>query len=120
MVARQTTSRSMKSLSGAGVLTLGLLLLFVNLDGVAAQISDAVGAAPETVGILPALGLAGLHALQAFTFDHAGFSSSVLHLLVSFWPLVLIFVGAVVLRRAQGRRSAAFGVPAGSSTAGDQ
>ena len=111
MTAWRTSSRSLKAISGAGVFALGLHLLFVNLDGVAAQISYAVGAPAENVGILPALGLAGLHAVQAYTFDHAGFLSSLLQILVSFWPLVLIFGGAVVLRRALARRSAAFGVP---------
>jgi hypothetical protein len=98
MAARQTTSRSMKSISGAGVLALGLFLLFVNLDGVAAQMGYALEAPATGLGILPALGLAGMHALQAYTFDHAGFLSSLLQILVSFWPLLLIVAGAILLR----------------------
>ena len=98
MTPRQTSSRTLKSIAGAGIFALGLLLLFVNLDGVAAQISYAVGAPAEAPQILPVLGLLGLHALQAYTFDHAGFFPTLLRILVSFWPLLPIFIGAVLLR----------------------
>jgi hypothetical protein len=115
MAARHTTTRSMKSVSGAAALAIGFLLLFVNLDGIAAQINDAVGTPGETVGILPAIGLAGLHALQAFTFDHAGFLSSLLQILVSFWPLILVLLGVALLRNAFGEhvaKSAVVSTPA--------
>jgi len=98
MTPRQTSSRTLKSIAGAGIFALGLLLLFVNLDGVAAQISYAVGAPAEAPQILPVLGLLGLHALQAYTFDHAGFFPTLLRILVSCWPLLPIFIGAVLLR----------------------
>ena len=55
MTARRTSSQSRKSIWGAGVLTLGIFLLFVNLEGLTAEVA----------GMLPALGLAGWHALQA-------------------------------------------------------
>ena len=99
MTAQQTSSRSIKSILGAGLLALGLFFLFVNLDGVAAQISAIAGASAETLGILPALGLAGMRALQAYNFDHAGFLSSLQQILVSFWPLLLIVAGAGLLMR---------------------
>jgi hypothetical protein len=105
MAASRTTTRSMKSVFGAAALAIGSFLLFVNLDGIAAQINDAVGAPAESVGIFPALGLAGLHALQAFAFDHAGFLSSLLQILVSFWPLILVLLGTALLRSAVGERS---------------
>jgi hypothetical protein len=105
MAASRTTTRSMKSVFGAAALAIGSFLLFVNLDGIAAQINNAVGAPAESVGIFPALGLAGLHALQAFAFDHAGFLSSLLQILVSFWPLILVLLGTALLRSAVGERS---------------
>jgi hypothetical protein len=105
MAASRTTTRSMKSVFGAAALAIGSFLLFVNLDGIAAQINDAVGAPAESVGIFPALGLAGLHALQAFAFDHAGLLSSLLQILVSFWPLILVLLGTALLRSAVGERS---------------
>jgi hypothetical protein len=117
MAAPRMSSRSLKSIAGAGVFALGLLLLFVNLDGAIAEISCTVGAPTQAPQILPALGLVGLHALQAYTFDHAGFLPTLVQMLVSFWPVILILFGAVLLRdvfrspfetrRADGRFSAA-------------
>ena len=99
MAPKQTSSRPVKSITGAILLALGFLVLFANLDAVAAQINSAAGIPGEqTPGMLPALILATLHALQAYAFDHAGFLSGLLQILVSFWPLILIIVGAVLLR----------------------
>jgi hypothetical protein len=100
MAGQRTSSRSLKSLAGAGIFALGLLLLFVNLDGVIAKISYTVGAPTEAPQILPVLGLLSLHAVQAYSFDHAGFFPTLLRILVSFWPLLPIFIGAVLLRSA--------------------
>ena len=108
MVARQTSSQSLRSIAGAILLSLGFAILFVNLDAVASIVSDYAGlSGHEGLGVLPAVGLAGLHAAQAYTFDQRGFISALQQILVSFWPLVLIFAGAIVLHRALGRRSAA-------------
>jgi ascorbate-specific PTS system EIIC-type component UlaA len=110
MATRQTSSQSLRSIAGAILLSLGFAILFVNLDAVESTVSDFAGiSGHEGLGVLPALGLAGLHALQAYTFDQAGFGSTLLQILVSFWPLVLIFAGAMVLCRALRRRSAASG-----------
>ena len=65
MTARRTSSQSRKSIWGAGVLTLGIFLLFVNLEGLTAEVSSMVCIGAEAAGMLPALGLAGWHALQA-------------------------------------------------------
>ncbi len=97
MVARHTFFRSLKSIAGACAFVFGFFLLFVNLDGFPALLNHAAGTPAETVGILPALGLAGLHAVHAYTFDQPGFLSSLLQILVSFWPLLLIVVGATML-----------------------
>src|SRR6266571_3052119 len=99
MADRRANSRSIKSIAGASFIALGLVILFANLDGAAASLSNCAGIyAHEAMGVLPALGLAALHAAQTYAFDHAGFLSSLLHILVSFWPVILIFVGAVLLR----------------------
>jgi len=45
-----------------------------------------------------ALGLAALHAAQTYAFDHARFSSSLQQILVSFWPVILILAGVLLLR----------------------
>jgi hypothetical protein len=120
MTARRTSSQSRKSILGAGVLTLGLFLLFVNLDGLTAQVSSMVCIGAEAPGMLPALGLAGWHALQAYTFDHAQFLSSLTQILVSFWPLLLIAAGAVLLRPLARRDPWPQGSCSGSSAVSAQ
>ncbi len=117
MVARQTSFRSLKSISGACAFVLGFFLLFVNLDGFAALLNHAAGTPAEIVGILPALGLAVLHAVHTFTFDESGFLSSLLQILLSFWPLLLIVVGATMLLHAFKGRSAS---PAGAQAGGER
>jgi ascorbate-specific PTS system EIIC-type component UlaA len=104
MAARQAFSQTLKSIAGASLLALGLVLLFASLDGVAASVRSLSGlSAHEAVGIVPTLGLAVLHAAQAYAFDHAGFISAFRQILLSFWPSILIAIGAALLRNALGR-----------------
>ena len=53
---------------------------------------------------LPALVLATSHAVQAYAFDHQGFLSILEQILVSFWPLILVVIGATLLRNVFGNR----------------
>jgi hypothetical protein len=99
MAARQATFQSLKSIAGATFLALGLVLLFANLEGVGVSVSSLSDtSSQQTMGILSALGLAALHAAQAYVFDQPGLISGFLQFLVSFWPLVLIAIGAALLR----------------------
>lgn len=116
MADRRTTSQRLKSIAGASIFAIGLFLLFVNVDGAAAQIGDALGAPAEALGILPALGLAGMHAVQAYAFHRAEFLPGMVQILVSFWPLILILIGAVLLRDVFRGRFAELRAGAGSST----
>jgi len=99
MATRNTASRSLKSIGGAVLLALGLVILSANLDGIAACASNFAGiSTPQEPEIFPALGLAALHAAQTYAFDHARFLSSLLRMLVSFWPVILILAGVLLLR----------------------
>src|SRR6266478_892430 len=121
MAAQQTSPQSLKSITGAILLALGFLILFANLDGATGQITSAVGTSPEPAqGMLPALALATLHVLQDYAFDHAGFLSGLLQILVSFWPLILIVIGAVLLRDVFWGRFAAYKAGACSSAMGER
>ncbi len=121
MAAQQTSPRSLKSIAGAILLALGFLILFANLDGVTGQITSVVGTSPEPAqGILPALVLATWHVLQEYAFDPAGFLSGLLQILLSFWPLILIVIGAVLLRDLFWGRFAAYKTGAGSSAMGER
>ena len=120
MTDRRTSSQSLKSILGAGAIALGLVLLFVNLDGVAAQVSSIICTQAEAPGMLASIGLAGLHALQAYKFDHARFLPGLAQMLVSFWPVILILFGAVLLRDAFRGPFAVRRTDAGSSIAGER
>jgi len=121
MATRNTASRSLKSIAGAVLLALGLVILSAKLDGIADCMSSFAGiSAHQAPGIFPVLGLAALHAAQTYAFDHARFLSSLLQILVSFWPLILIIIGAVLLRDAFWRRFPAHKAGAGSSAMGDR
>jgi hypothetical protein len=121
MVAERTSPSRLKSITGAILLLLGFLILFANLDAVAGQITNSAGTAgAQTTGMLPALILAALHALQAYVFDHTGFFSGLLQLLVSFWPVILIVIGAVLLRDAFWGRFGAYQSSSGSPAMGDR
>jgi hypothetical protein len=101
MAARKDTTRRIKAILGAGAVVLGFLLLTVNLESMTSQVPRLVGAPMDAVGILPALGLASLHVMQAYSFDQAGFLSSLTAILVSFWPVLLILAGVLLLRSPQ-------------------
>ena len=116
MVARQASSQSLQSIAGAILLALGLVFLFANLEGIAAYISTFAGSsAHEALGIVPALGLAAMHAFQAYAFDHDAFLSGLRQNLVSFWPLIVVAIGAGLLKSGLDRRLARPHARAGSS-----
>jgi ascorbate-specific PTS system EIIC-type component UlaA len=99
MATRNTAPRSLKSIAGAFLLALGLLILSANLDEIGACMSAYAGiSAPQEPVAFPALSLAALHAAQTYAFDHARFLPSLLRILVSFWPMILILVGVLLLR----------------------
>ena len=121
MAAGRTTSQSFKSITGAALLALGFVILFGNLDGMAGQLGNLSGrSAVEALGVFPSLVLTVSHALQAYAFDHAGFLSGLLQILLSFWPLILIILGTVLLRDAFWGRFASYKAGAGSSAMGDR
>jgi hypothetical protein len=109
MAAQQTSSRSLLSITGAILLILGLVLVFANLDEIAVRFTNSFTPPMKNLGMLPALGLAGLSALQACLSDHSQFLSALRQILVSFWPLLLVVAGAVLMRRTLKGRSAVHG-----------
>jgi hypothetical protein len=116
MAAQQTSKRSLLSITGAILLILGLVLIFSNIDEFAVHITNSFPVPMKNLGMLPALGLAGLNALQVYLSDHSQFFSALLQFLVSFWPLLLVAAGALLMQRTLGGRSAVRGTVTGSST----
>lgn len=103
-VARQNTIfQNPKSIAGAAFIGLGVLILFGNLTIAASQLSHLLGITADEadgLGVLAAGSMAATRALQAYLFHHAEFLRGLNQILLSFWPLVLVMVGTIVLRAA--------------------
>ena len=106
MLKRQTSSKSFHAVAGALLLSLGLLMLFANLDEVATHISNSLSTTPGALGAAVEIGLAGMRAVQTYFFDPAAFQAGLQWILVSLWPLILVMIGATLLQSATGKRSA--------------
>jgi len=101
MTREHRSSEGFKWMAGGALVGLGLHILAGNLDRAAAQVRHICGStAAEGVGVLSSAVLAASQATQAYAFDHQGFLLGLLWMLVSFWPLLLVIVGAVLLRDA--------------------
>jgi hypothetical protein len=101
MANRQTSSKGLRSVLGAAFFALGFVILFGNMDALEASASRIFGGpASSEMEAIPALILATSHAVQAYAFDHQGFLSVLQQILVSFWPLILVTSGVVLLRGA--------------------
>ena len=95
MAKQRTTSQSLRSIVGAAVVGLVLVILFGSVDGPTAQLTNLVGtAARGSLELLPYFVPAAWQALQAHAFDHRGHSPCPLQMLVSFWPLLRVMAGA--------------------------
>jgi hypothetical protein len=93
-------SQYLKCIAGAALVGLGLFVLFGNLGGTAAQLGCPLGTTAADLGVLPSIVLAASQALQTYAFDRQRFLQSLLQTLVSFWPLLLVIPGAVLLQDA--------------------
>jgi len=100
MARQQTHFRNLKSIAGAAFIGLGVFILYSNLAEAAGKFGHLLGIAAEeeTLGPLIAAGLAVWHALQAYWFNHREFLQGFHLILISFWPLLLVIAGSIVLR----------------------
>jgi len=109
MAKKRTSMKSLKAISGAIFVSVGLLLLFANLDQVAAHGRNPFTTPAPSFGAVLDLGLVGLRAVQAYLFEPSSFQAGLHQILVSCWPLALILLGAALLyseisKRLQGAR----------------
>jgi hypothetical protein len=95
------SSGKLRSIAGGVLIGLGLHILFGNLDRTAVQVRHLLGTtAGDAFGTLPTAVLAASQAVQAYALDHQAFLLGLGRLLISFWPLLLVMVGTVLLQDA--------------------
>jgi len=112
MASQHKLSEGLKSVVGGALVGLGLHILFGNLDRVAEQLQHMLGTpAWETLGVLPSAVLAASQAVQAYGLDHQGFLQTLLWMLISFWPLLLVILGTALLRDFFTERAKALPAP---------
>lgn len=101
MVKTSNISENLKSLCGGIFVGLGLHILSGNLSWDAVQLRSLLDLpAADTLGLLPSIALATSHATKTYALDHAKFLNGLLYMLASFWPILLVIVGSVLLRNA--------------------
>ena len=120
MAERQTSSRNFNAMIGAFLLALGLFMLFANLDQVARNASPSLASTRSSLNTVIELGLTGLHAVQTYFFDQPTFRTGLHLILVSFWPLILVIIGAVLLQSAVNRSLVGRGERADCASSGIQ
>jgi hypothetical protein len=110
MTRQRTFSRPPEAIAGAALVGLGLLVLLGNLDGAATalKLSCPLGATAGTaVQVLASVVLTtASQALQALLFDHQRFFQGLFQMLLSFWLLTFVIVGAALFKgclHGQGR-----------------
>jgi hypothetical protein len=99
------TSRSGKSrlltVLGIALFGVGLTILLTQLDTAAGHFADRVGVTGVELNAgVPALLLATVRAAQAWAFDRPNVLSAVREMLLSCWPVMLLILGAALLRTA--------------------
>ena len=105
MTRQHNISKNLKSVAGGILVGLGIHILSVNLAGDATQLRHLLGIpAGDALGLLPSVALAASQAAQAYDLDQQRFLGSLLQLLPSFWPLLLVVVGTILLRDALADR----------------
>jgi hypothetical protein len=101
MGTQHTRFENLKLIAGAALIGFGAFIQSENLTQAAAQVSHLLGISAEgtrRLGVLVAVGLAASHALQAYLFDHQEFLRSLYQISLSFWPLLAVMAGTVLLR----------------------
>ena len=101
MARQHRISESLKSVAGGGLIGLGLHIWFGNMQGVASQLTHIFGtSAGGGMGLVPSVILAAAHAGRVYASDRQELLFGLLRMLISFWPLLLVIVGAGFLREA--------------------
>jgi hypothetical protein len=103
MATRQANSGKAQSVLGMAIVAVGILVLVPKFIAVAPLLSGTFQEITrQAFNALPVLGLNALHAGQALAFDPATFFAGVGRNLISFWPLLVVALGTLILRNDSG------------------
>jgi hypothetical protein len=95
MARQHTAFQNLRSSTPAALAGLGIVILFVGLDGPAVRLSNLLGsAACKALEVLPYLLPAAWRALQAYAFAGQPSPPCPVQMLVSLWPLLHLAAGA--------------------------
>jgi hypothetical protein len=101
MARQHNTSQNIKSVAGSVLAGLGLHILSGNVAGDLARLNSALGMpVGEALGVLSSVTLVASRSAQAYALDQKRFFGDLLQMLASFWPLLLVIVGTILLRDA--------------------
>ena len=97
MARQNAIFQNRKSIVGAALIGLGLLILLRNVAEAASLIRSLrmVGHEADSLGILTAAEIAIRRTLQAYLFNHAEFLRAVYQVLISLSALLLIVTGTI-------------------------
>ena len=101
MTTKRTGPSRLFSVLGITLLVIGLTILLGQLDIAAAHLADRVGiTGGELSAGVPGLLPAAVRAAQAWVFDRPNVLSALREMLLSCWPVILLILGAALLRGA--------------------
>ena len=112
MAIPQGAKSNFRGYLGGALVALGSTALLFSLGLVALQIQKVVeSSGGQPLGILPALGLALLHAARAFAFGQISVFSVVSPVLVSFMALLAVVAGFLLRRGKPSRQYGPIALP---------
>src|SRR5271157_4398155 len=101
MTPLKTKTYSIKNILGGGLLLFGALLCYLRVvASIQKATVDFPSDASDVLGLLPGAGLAAARLLQDLTLNPTSAFSACLYFLLSCWPVVIIFLGAILLRNS--------------------
>ena len=101
MTPLETKAYSLNNILGGALLLFGALFCYLRVVASIKHVSFYFPSnASDVLGLLPATGLAAARLLQDLTLNPASAFSAALYFLLSCWPVVIIFLGAILLRNS--------------------
>jgi len=98
MNAPRAKAHSISNILGTALLLSGALFCYLRIAAATQQLVRYYGS--DVLGMLPATGLAAARALQNLAFGQISPLTTLLHFLLSCWPIAILFLGTLFLRKS--------------------